>query len=102
MELAKDWRTDRMLRRLEALLVVADKEHQFLLSGSGDVIEPDEGIAAVGSGGPFARAAALALIHPFRSGCRGHRKRSHADCRPNLHLHQSRADVRKVCLKERS
>lgn len=61
VELAKDWRTDRLLRRLEALLIVADADHQLILSGSGDVIEPDEGVAAVGSGGPYAKAAALAL-----------------------------------------
>lgn len=61
VELAKDWRTDRMLRRLEALLVIADEKHQFIVSGVGDVIEPDEGVAAVGSGGAFAKAAALAL-----------------------------------------
>jgi ATP-dependent HslUV protease, peptidase subunit HslV len=62
VELAKDWRTDKMLRNLEALLVVADLEQTFLISGSGDVIEPDEGIAAIGSGGSFALAAARALI----------------------------------------
>ncbi len=59
--LAKDWRTDRMLRRLEALLVVADKDTTLILSGTGDVIEPDDGIAAIGSGGSFALAAARAL-----------------------------------------
>jgi ATP-dependent HslUV protease, peptidase subunit HslV len=62
VELAKDWRTDRLLRRLEALLIVADDEHSFILSGTGDVIEPDDGIAAIGSGGPYAQAAAKALI----------------------------------------
>jgi len=61
VELAKDWRTDKVLRRLEALLIVADKEHIFILSGNGDVIEPEEGIAAIGSGGPYAQAAAKAL-----------------------------------------
>src|SRR5574337_756630 len=61
VELAKDWRTDKMLRNLEALLLVADKEQSFLLSGQGDVIEPDGGIAAIGSGGPYAQAAAQAL-----------------------------------------
>jgi ATP-dependent HslUV protease subunit HslV len=63
VELAKDWRTDRILRRLEAMLVVLDKESIFLLSGTGDLIEPDEGIVAIGSGGPFALAAAKALVH---------------------------------------
>ena len=61
VELARDWRTDRLLRRLEAMLVVADKAHTFVLSGTGDLIEPDDGIVAVGSGGPFALAAARAL-----------------------------------------
>jgi ATP-dependent HslUV protease, peptidase subunit HslV len=61
VELAKDWRSDRMLRRLEALLAVVDKQHGFVLSGTGDVIEPDDGILAIGSGGPFALAAARAL-----------------------------------------
>jgi ATP-dependent HslUV protease subunit HslV len=62
VELAKDWRTDRVLRRLEALLIVADAEHSFLLSGTGDVIEPEDGILAIGSGGPYALAAARALL----------------------------------------
>jgi len=62
VELAREWRTDRMLRRLEAFLVVADRESSFLLSGSGDVIAPDDGLVAVGSGGPYALAAARALI----------------------------------------
>lgn len=62
IELAKDWRMDRALRRLEALLIVADKDNSFLISGTGDVIEPDDGIIAIGSGGPFALAAARALI----------------------------------------
>lgn len=62
VELAKDWRTDKILRRLEAMLVVADNEHIFIISGTGDVIEPENGIAAIGSGGPFAQAAARALI----------------------------------------
>ena len=61
VELAKDWRTDRVLRRLEAFLVVADRESSYLLSGAGDVIAPDDGLIAVGSGGPFALAAARAL-----------------------------------------
>ncbi len=62
IELAKDWRTDRILRRLEALLAVADREHSFIISGSGDVIEPDDGIIAIGSGGPYALAAARSLV----------------------------------------
>jgi ATP-dependent HslUV protease, peptidase subunit HslV len=62
VELAKEWRTDRYLRRLEALLIVGDTEHLFVLSGTGDVVEPDEAVAAIGSGGPYAQAAALALL----------------------------------------
>ena len=62
VELAKDWRSDRVLRRLEALLVVADLEHSFLLSGAGEVIEPDDGVLAIGSGGNYALAAARALM----------------------------------------
>ncbi len=61
VELAKDWRTDKMLRRLEAMLIVADKEDSFIISGTGDVIEPDEGILAIGSGGMYAFAAAKVL-----------------------------------------
>jgi ATP-dependent HslUV protease subunit HslV len=63
VELAKDWRTDRILRRLEAMLVVLDKASTFLLSGNGDLIEPDDGIVAIGSGGPYALAAAKALAN---------------------------------------
>jgi ATP-dependent HslUV protease subunit HslV len=62
VELAKDWRTDKMLRKLEAFLVAVDKQHSLLLSGTGDVIEPDDGILAIGSGGPYAQAAAKALV----------------------------------------
>jgi len=62
VELAKDWRTDRILRRLEALLAVVDKEHSLLISGNGDVIEPENGIVAIGSGGPYAQSAARALM----------------------------------------
>ncbi len=62
VELAKEWRTDRMLRHLEALLLVADANDMYIVSGTGDVIEPDSPIAAIGSGGPFAKSAALALI----------------------------------------
>ena len=61
VELAKDWRTDRMLRRLEALLAVADKDASLIISGNGDVIEPEQGIMAIGSGGDYAKSAALAL-----------------------------------------
>ena len=62
VELAKDWRTDRALRRLEALLVVADNENSLLITGNGDVVEPNDGIMAIGSGGQYAKSAALALL----------------------------------------
>jgi len=62
VELAKDWRADRILRRLEALLAVADQDHSFIVSGTGDLIEPDDGLIGIGSGGPFALAAARALV----------------------------------------
>ncbi len=62
VELAKDWRTDKLLRRLEALLAVVDKEHSLIISGTGDVIEPDDGVIGIGSGGPYAIAAARAMI----------------------------------------
>src|SRR5213083_2496354 len=62
VELAKDWRSDRVLRRLEALLAVTDREHSFIISGTGDIIEPDDGLIGIGSGGPYALAAARALV----------------------------------------
>jgi ATP-dependent HslUV protease subunit HslV len=70
VELAKDWRTDRSLRYLQAFLIVADTETTFLVSGSGDVVEPEENVAAIGSGGPIAKAAALALLHNTKLGAR--------------------------------
>ena len=70
VELAKEWRTDRALRRLEAIIIVADRERTFLLTGTGDVIEPDGGVVAVGSGGPYALAAARALVENTQLGAR--------------------------------
>jgi ATP-dependent HslUV protease subunit HslV len=70
VELAKEWRTDRMLRHLEALLLVADSKNTYIVSGNGDVIEPDEGVAAIGSGGAFALAAATALVRNTKMGAR--------------------------------
>ena len=70
VELAKEWRTDRVLRHLEAMLVVADTKNTYLVSGNGDVIEPDEGIVAIGSGGPFATAAATALMRNTKMNAR--------------------------------
>ena len=62
VELTRDWRTDRVLRRLEAMLIVADRDHTLVLTGNGDVLEPENGIASIGSGGAYAQAAALALL----------------------------------------
>ncbi len=70
VELAKEWRTDRLLRHLEALLLVADNKNTYIVSGNGDVIEPDEGVAAIGSGGAFATAAATALLRSTKLGAR--------------------------------
>ncbi len=88
VELAKDWRTDKMLRQLEALLLVADQTQTFLISGQGDVIEPDSGIAAIGSGGPYATAAATALCGAHETVGAPDRRRSHEDRRQDLHLYQ--------------
>ena len=94
VELAKDWRTDRVLRRLEALLLVADREKTLLLSGTGDVIEPDGDAAAIGSGGPYALAAARALLGATDAvGARDRRARADHR-RRDLHLHQRLAHVR--------
>jgi ATP-dependent HslUV protease subunit HslV len=70
VELAKDWRTDRMLRHLEALLLVSDQQTMYIVSGTGDVIEPDSPVAAIGSGGGFAKAAAIALVENTKLGAR--------------------------------
>ena len=70
VELAKDWRTDRMLRKLEALLAVADHEHSLIITGNGDVIEPEDSLMAIGSGGPFAQSAARALLDKTDLGAR--------------------------------
>lgn len=78
VELAKDWRTDKVLRHLDALLLVADAENTFILSGAGDVIEPDNEVAAIGSGGPFAKAAATALVENTKMSARDIVERSMA------------------------
>jgi ATP-dependent HslUV protease subunit HslV len=70
VELAKDWRSDRVLRRLEAMIIVADKEGTYMLSGAGDVIEPDDGLCSIGSGGPFALSAGRALLRHTELGAR--------------------------------
>ena len=88
VELAKDWRSDRVLRRLEALLIVADKEHGFIISGTGELIEPDDGILAIGSGGSYALAAARALVDNTELDADGDRQARAAHRRRDLHLHQ--------------
>ena len=70
MELAKDWRTDKLLRRLEALLAVANKDASLIITGNGDVIEPEEGLIAIGSGGPYAQSAARALMDKTKLGAK--------------------------------
>lgn len=85
VELAKDWRTDRLLRRLEAMLIVLDAESMFLLSGNGDLIEPDDGIAAIGSGGAYALAAAKALT-------------LHADLEARAVVEQAMAISASICI----
>ena len=88
VELAKEWRTDRMLRHLEALLLVADNQSMYIVSGTGDVIEPDSPIAAIGSGGAFAKCAAVALIENTTLDARADCGKSHEDCGRRLHLYQ--------------
>ena len=85
VELAKQWRTDRYLRRLEAMLVVADREHTLVLSGTGDVIEPEDGVTAIGSGGPMALAAARALT-------------GHTDLGPRAVVEQSLKIAAEICV----
>ena len=88
MELAKDWRTDRYLRRLEAMMAVADQDRSFTLTGNGDVLEPEDGVIAIGSGGNYALAAARALIDGARPVGRGDRPPGDEDRRRHLRLHQ--------------
>ena len=94
VELAKDWRTDKILRHLEALLLVADAKNTFILSGNGDVIEPDEDVAAIGSGGPFALSAATALMRHTKLSAQTDRRRGDEDRRQDLHLHERQRDLR--------
>jgi ATP-dependent HslUV protease subunit HslV len=87
VELAKDWRTDRVLRRLEAMLLVADSESTLVITGNGDVLEPEDGIGAIGSGGTYAQSAAKALVE--NTDCRRRRGQEIADHRRRaVHLHQ--------------
>ena len=93
VELAKDWRTDRYLRRLEAMMAVADKDVSLVLTGTGDVLEPEDGLIGIGSGGNYALAAARALIDMRRARRRGHRPPRHGDRRRHLRLHQRERDA---------
>src|SRR3989441_7245336 len=79
VELAKDWRTDRILRRLEAMLVVADREHSLIITGAGDVLEPEQGIVAIGSGGPYAQSGAAALLQNTELGAPEIADKAHAN-----------------------
>ena len=85
VELARDWRTDRALRRLEAMMLVADARVMYLLSGTGDLIEPDDGVMGIGSGGPFAMAAARALV-------------KHSALEPRAIVEQSMAIAAEICI----
>ena len=98
VELAKDWRTDRALRRLEAMLIVLDKRSMFLLSGTGDLIEPDEGIIGIGSGGAFAQAAAKALARHTQLVAARDRAARDDDRVRDLHLHQFQPDHRRTVM----
>ena len=100
VELAKEWRKDRALRHLEALLVVADAKGTFVLSGDGDVIEPDDGICAIGSGGPFALAAARALTKHSKLRRQGNRAGSHAHRQRDLHLYECQFHDRGAVARE--
>ena len=102
VELAKDWRTERRLGKLEALLAVADKETSLIISGTGDVIEPEDGIIAIGSGGLYALSAARALIAHTQLDATHHRHRGAQHRRRRLHLHQPQRRRRRtltLCLR---
>ena len=91
VELAKDWRTDRMLRRLEAMLAVADRETSLIITGNGDVLEPEHGLVAIGSGGAYAQAAARALLENTELAAGGDRQERADHRRRSVHLHQPAA-----------
>ena len=96
VELAKDWRTDRILRRLEAMLIVLDRKSTFLLSGTGDLIEPDDGIIGIGSGGAYAVAAARALARHSATGRPGDCRERDGDRGRHLHLHEQQHHDRRA------
>ena len=93
----KDWRTDRSLRHLEAVMIVADDKNTFLIAGNGDLIEPDDGLIAIGSGGPYALAAARALLKYTNSRRTRNRRGSHADCRQRSASTRTTASRLKNC-----
>jgi ATP-dependent HslUV protease subunit HslV len=99
VELAKDWRSDRVLRRLEAMLIIANKDHGFIVSGTGELIEPDDGILAIGSGGSYALAAARALVDNTQLDAQeivkelGHRGRDRIYTNTNISVLEARADA---------
>ena len=93
VELTKEWRTDRYLRRLEAQLLVADPSGLLVLSGDGEVIEPDDGVAAIGSGSPYALAAARALLKHTELNSAGNRPLSHADSGRHRHLYERKHSI---------
>jgi len=88
VELAKDWRTDRILRRLEALLIVADLEHTFIISGNGDVIEPEDGIAAIGSGGTICTGGCKGPCYPTQNECQRDSRGGYEDRIEDMHLYK--------------
>ncbi len=98
IELAKDWRTDRILRRLEALLIVADKTQSLLISGTGDVIEPEHELLAIGSGGAYAQAAARALLDETTARRARDRREGAHDRGRHLHLHEPRDHNRRALM----
>ena len=95
IELSKEWRTDKILRHLEAMLIVADEKSSFLLSGNGDVIAPDGGVLAIGSGGPYALAAARALLEYTELGAREIAERRSENRGRDLHIHEPELDRRR-------
>ena len=101
VELAKDWRTDRMLRRLEAMLAVADRDSSLIITGMGDVLEPELGLIAIGSGGPYAQAAARALLENTELAPKGDRGQIAGHRRRHMHLHQPAAGDRNPGMMKR-
>ena len=101
VELAKDWRTDRMLRRLEAMLAVCDAESSLIITGNGDVLEPEQGLVAIGSGGPYAQAAARALLENTPMPPEEIVKKALDDRRRPVHLHQPAARDRNAGVRRK-